>query len=256
MKKMMSETRWYQFFFDRLYLVKWSSYLTEERTKEETSFVLRRLQERNILPPARVLDAGCGTGRHSFVLARKGYTVVGIDASPYMIAVARQSAYDLFNPQFYCADLLDWKASETFDAVLSLFSSFGYLCSNELDHFLLARLCAMVSKTGLLILDLFPAERGSMAFGQNHWNRDIEGNLWVTESHWDARTCTAREKSWVFSPYGYLLATKSFQVHFYTSETIASWLAESGFQWTIYGDYNDAIFTPESPRMIFVACRR
>jgi SAM-dependent methyltransferase len=43
-------------------------------------------------PPARVLDAGCGTGRVAVELARRGYAVVGVDVEPAMLDVARQKA--------------------------------------------------------------------------------------------------------------------------------------------------------------------
>ncbi|HET8768487.1 class I SAM-dependent methyltransferase [Phycicoccus sp. M110.8] len=41
-------------------------------------------------PPARVLDAGCGTGRVATQLTALGYRCVGVDADPDMIAVAEQ----------------------------------------------------------------------------------------------------------------------------------------------------------------------
>src|SRR4029077_11778373 len=37
----------------------------------------------------KVLDLGCGTGGHSIELARRGYTVRGVDLSPHMLSVAR-----------------------------------------------------------------------------------------------------------------------------------------------------------------------
>lgn len=43
-------------------------------------------------PPARVLDAGCGTGRVGIELARRGYEVVGVDLDPSMLAIARRDA--------------------------------------------------------------------------------------------------------------------------------------------------------------------
>jgi len=40
--------------------------------------------------PARVIDLGCGTGRHVVHLARRGFDVVGVDLSPFMLEVARE----------------------------------------------------------------------------------------------------------------------------------------------------------------------
>ena len=41
------------------------------------------------LPPGRVLDAACGTGRHALWLMGRGHEVIGVDASPDMLAKAR-----------------------------------------------------------------------------------------------------------------------------------------------------------------------
>jgi SAM-dependent methyltransferase len=43
----------------------------------------------------RVLDAGCGTGRVAIELARRGFSVVGVDADPAMLASARAKAPEL-----------------------------------------------------------------------------------------------------------------------------------------------------------------
>lgn len=42
------------------------------------------------LPPGRVLDAACGTGRHAAYLAGRGHQVIGVDSSPAMLARARE----------------------------------------------------------------------------------------------------------------------------------------------------------------------
>lgn len=51
------------------------------------------LLEQSLPPaPARILDAGCGTGSLSLIMAELGYTVVGVDLSPQMIVLAQQKA--------------------------------------------------------------------------------------------------------------------------------------------------------------------
>jgi 2-polyprenyl-3-methyl-5-hydroxy-6-metoxy-1,4-benzoquinol methylase len=47
---------------------------------------------RVVAPPGPVADLGCGPGAHSLALARRGYDVVGLDASPRMVEVARTRA--------------------------------------------------------------------------------------------------------------------------------------------------------------------
>ncbi|MBA2955267.1 methyltransferase domain-containing protein [Nocardioides sp. MAH-18] len=66
-------------------------------------------------PPARVLDAGCGTGRVAVRLAELGYAVVGVDLDGSMLEVARAEAPDL---DWRRADLARLDLGETFDVVL------------------------------------------------------------------------------------------------------------------------------------------
>jgi trans-aconitate methyltransferase len=64
----------------------------------------------------RILDVGCGTGHHVRALADAGVTAVGIDASPAMIAAARERYPGL---QFEVADASDFVFDRLFDAVYS-----------------------------------------------------------------------------------------------------------------------------------------
>ena len=65
--------------------------------------------------PARVLDAGCGTGRVAAELARRGIEVVGVDADPDMIERARRRAPDL---AWVRGDLATLDLGRTFDVVV------------------------------------------------------------------------------------------------------------------------------------------
>ncbi len=68
------------------------------------------------LPPAVVLDAACGTGRHSVYLAGHGHRVIGIDRSPEMLARARKK---LTSCEFFTGDLIALPLdAESVDAVV------------------------------------------------------------------------------------------------------------------------------------------
>ncbi len=66
-------------------------------------------------PPARVLDAGCGTGRTTARLHELGYDVVGVDVDESMLAVARAEHPDL---DWRLADLAALDLGQRFDLVL------------------------------------------------------------------------------------------------------------------------------------------
>lgn len=71
-------------------------------------------------PGARFLDVGCGKGRHSIYLNKKGYNVVGIDLSLESISFASTFGND--NLQFYVEDMRNFECSDKFDYALNLFN--------------------------------------------------------------------------------------------------------------------------------------
>ncbi len=85
----------------------------------------------------RVLDAACGSGGHALWLAHQGFTVIGADASPGMIALARQKAAATgLDVPFVVAGLDDLQPANLdpatgFDAVLCLGNSLPHLLSQD-----------------------------------------------------------------------------------------------------------------------------
>jgi len=71
-------------------------------------------------PPARILDVGCGTGWTSFFLARRGYTVVGVDICPDAIAHAnaQRDKLEIDHVRFLAVDYEEMTFDEEFDAAL------------------------------------------------------------------------------------------------------------------------------------------
>jgi ubiquinone/menaquinone biosynthesis C-methylase UbiE len=62
------------------------------------AFIGTAFASHGIVPPARILDAGCGTGAFSIGLARRGYSVTGIDISRELVKVAQKKLEDIAPP--------------------------------------------------------------------------------------------------------------------------------------------------------------
>jgi 2-polyprenyl-3-methyl-5-hydroxy-6-metoxy-1,4-benzoquinol methylase len=74
-----------------------------------------------LAPGARILDVGCGTGRHAVELARRGFRVTGLDLSEGMLAQARAKAQEAgVQVEFVQADAADFQFNEPFDAAICL----------------------------------------------------------------------------------------------------------------------------------------
>jgi len=114
----------------------------------EAAVVATKLEE--LMPGLRtILDVGCGTGEHARHLAGRGYSVDGIDIEPRFVEMARTKS----TGTFVCADMMTFDLGRTYDAVLCLFSSIGYV--RTLDGVLAAlqRFRAHLGSGGIVLVE-------------------------------------------------------------------------------------------------------
>ncbi len=97
-----------------------------KNTLQEVDFLLEEL---SLKPGALILDIGCGTGRHSIELAKRGYKVTGIDLSTKMLAKAAESAKAAgVNINWVRADATKFTLPPKYDGAICLCEgSFGLL---------------------------------------------------------------------------------------------------------------------------------
>lgn len=105
------------------------------------------LVARLVEPPARVLDAGCGTGRVAIRLAELGYAVVGVDLDATMLREARDEAPGL---DWRVGDLSVLDTGELFDVVLVAGNTIPLLEPGTL-HAAARQLAAQLDEGGLLV---------------------------------------------------------------------------------------------------------
>ena len=99
-------------------------------TAEEVEFIIKEL---NLKPNGSIFDVGCGTGRHSIELARKGFRVTGVDISSGMLAEAKKAAEGAgVSVRWMRADAARFKSKTKFDAAICLCEgAFGLLGSAD-----------------------------------------------------------------------------------------------------------------------------
>ncbi len=83
--------------------------------------------------PTLILDLGCGTGRLTLELARRGYDMTGADNSPDMLSKARENAESARrgNVLWLCQSMSEFELYGTVDVVVSTCDAINYLVSNE-----------------------------------------------------------------------------------------------------------------------------
>lgn len=148
---------WFEEWFDHPLYEK----LYADRNEEEAEQLIGFLEQ--YIPLDRypkILDLGCGRGRHSLALGRKGYRVTGVDLSERAIDKAEQarSQEGLENVTFQVGDMRRTMEG-TFDAVVNLFTSFGYFKEDEENIRVLRNINDMLVERGVLVLDYMNAVR-------------------------------------------------------------------------------------------------
>ncbi|MBA2456447.1 MAG: class I SAM-dependent methyltransferase [Nocardioidaceae bacterium] len=103
-------------------------------------------------PGARVLDAGCGSGRVTLELHRRGYEVVGVDVDPSMLRAARRAAPELtfLEGDLAGLDALDDRLGGTFDLVVAAGNVVPLLASGT-EPQVVRRLAACLRPAGLVV---------------------------------------------------------------------------------------------------------
>lgn len=101
----------------------------------EAAFVATQIRA-TVPAVERILDLGCGTGRHASAMAELGFSLVGLDRSPSMVEkaeVRRQSLPTQLASQlrFAVADVREARLGESFDAVTSLFHVMSYQLTED-----------------------------------------------------------------------------------------------------------------------------
>lgn len=143
---------WFEDWFGTKYYKLLYSHRSEEEAAQFISNLISRLQP---APGARVLDVGCGQGRHSRYLAEMGFDVTGIDLEPENIAEASEYTSDRLH--FFEHDMRKPFPVNNFDLIVNLFTSFGYFATDEEDLKTLKNMHDALAADGRIVIDFFNA---------------------------------------------------------------------------------------------------
>ncbi|BCG60595.1 class I SAM-dependent methyltransferase [Paenibacillus sp. URB8-2] len=202
---------------------------------------------------AKVLDLCCGMGRHSLALAEAGYEVTGIDLSEALLREARAQE-GAERVTWVRSDMRELPLEGGFDAVVNLFTSFGYFEEDEEHLKVLREIRRMLKPGGKFIID-FLNPSYVIAHLVPHSNREDGDNL-------------IDEKRRIEDGYvkkDIILTSKidgtprqyHERVKLYPLEKFRDLLAAAGLSLeAVHGSYEEDEYEAEtSPRMIFVGKR-
>lgn len=154
----MMKKQWYEELFQNYA----ENYDKEPFTKGTTGEVDFIEKEITFNKTVKILDIGCGTGRHAIELAKRGYAVTGVDLAESQLARAREKAeMENVRVNFQQADARNLAFSDEFDLVIMICEGgFSLMETDEMNYAILKNAYTALKKGGKLIFTclnaLFP----------------------------------------------------------------------------------------------------
>lgn len=227
----VQEENWWQEVFDQKYIDTYEDIITLSQTEKEVDFLVRLFRRYEV---QSVVDVACGYGRHSIPLARRGFSITGIDQSEYFIAKAKSGAS---GATFIRDDIRYFRLAEKFDAAINMFTSFGYFHDDEENQKALDNIGRSLKSGGVFVLDNINPnvlvrrvaegnrkKRNTLSNGiilttEEH----IHGKTWVIKRSWDSQSYVAYIRLFVVDEIKEMLERAGFKIH----ETFGSFDGDS-----------------------------
>jgi len=245
---------WYVDFFRSDYLNVYGHMFTEERAEKESAFVARAL---SLTPGASVLDLCCGQGRHSVQLAKRGFKVTGLDLNAEYLDLARKAAEEAkVEIDTVTGDMREIPFENKFDAIVNMYSSFGYLESEAEDLKVLESAAKALKGGGQLLLDMLNREWAIDNYIQNDWHTGADGTLYVERRDLDLSTSRMHVHFIVVDSKGGRRESIGHIIRLYTLTEMTRLLERVGMRVTaVFGGFDGEDYAIETRRMIIVAQR-
>jgi SAM-dependent methyltransferase len=248
------DSAWYVDFFGDDYLNIYGHIFTAERAAQEVSFAERVLE---LKPGARVLDLCSGQGRHSVPLAQRSYRVTALDLNPDYLALAQRAAAARgVKLETVTADMRRIPFNASFDAIINMYSSFGYLESEADDVQVLESAAIALKREGSFFLDMLNREWAVANYIQNDWHTGPDGTLYVERRDLDLATSRMHVHFTIVDPNGSRRESIGHKIRLYSLTEISRMLSHAGFdEITAHGGFDGEIYSIDTRRMI-VSARR
>ena len=199
-----------------------------------------------------VLDLCCGPGRCSIALAKRGYSVTGVDKTKYLLDKARvQARAARVEIEWIQKDMRDFVRPDSFALVLSMFTSFGYFDDRREDMIVLENMFTSLQPGGACLIEVLGKERLARILQPTSSSMLADGTL-VVERHEIFDDWTRVRNEWLVLRKG---RVRSFKFHHtvYSGLELRDRMERAGFvNVTLYGNLDGDEYGPSAERLVAI----
>lgn len=151
---------------------------------DECDFIEEAIRRYSDIRAGSILDIACGSGIHLREFAKRGYEVLGLDASKEMVEFAvRKAASECLNIKCVRSDMRRFELGRKFECAICMLDSFRYLLTDEdiLSH--IESVAFSLSPGGLYMLDLWmPKGDAVTEWGYANWVQQ-DKEIWIEAAY-------------------------------------------------------------------------
>ncbi len=225
---------------------------SEERWVKTRGEVDQLLDLMQLPPGSKILDIGCGPGRFSLELARRGYGVTGIDRTEAFLVSARKvAAEEDLDADFTDFDMRIFVQPEAFDAALSMYTSFGYFYEPSENQQVLENAYRSLKRGGSLLVEVMGKEVLARIFTGQSW--DQHDQAYLLQERRVTRDWTKIENRWILIDNQEHI---EFEVNhwIYSAAELKDMLEAAGFvNIKAYGSLAGTPYDHEAQRLVLLA---
>lgn len=241
---------WWETHFDAHYLLEYEPTFDLEHDRQE---VARLLDILGLPVGSRVLDVPCGQGRHSHLLAEAGLDVTGFDFSKHLLKLARKRGTGSVL-RYVRGDMRQLPDEWTgrFDAVVNLFTSFGFFLDPADDVRVLGEFARVLAPGGTLVWHGGSRDGVMARFLERDWWHTSDGTVIGHEREFDPLSGVMNVRATWHGKKSH--GERQHRIRLYTASHLAKLCAEQGLVVTeAFDGWKDRPLRRTSSEMLLVA---
>lgn len=223
-------------------------------------FFEKQFDKHLTVKPELVLDLGCGTGKMTLTLAKRGYDMTGVDYSSEMLDVARREETVANAPHpvlWLCQDMREFELYGTVDACVCCLDTINHITRTKDLKTIFSLVHNYLFPDGLFIFDINGKGKFERVYANEVYTYEGEDSFLIWENDYRAHsglcdfyiTLFKKEEDGRYVRFDEMQTERA-----YSLKTIRKYLAETGFEYIgAYSDFDETQADDEDERIYFVA---
>lgn len=240
--------------FNKNFMDFYKKILTPKRTGMEIGFITKTL---GLEPGMKVLDLGCGWGRHTIALAKKGYKMTGQDINPFFLEEGRKEASaEGVSVRWIERNMRNIAGRKEFNAILNLFSSFGYYEREEDHQAVFYAVARALRRGGYFLIDVINREKILHPYQAERVIKTKEGAVLKVKAKFDLMTSRSNERR-VLKLEGRRKKEYSLTLRIFTLTELIAMARKANLSFVAcFGGYKGNPIDLRSPRCILIVQKK